>query len=113
MFGGPPPFLQLVDAMAAMGMFTRKGVQIVHDVWTTLDFVDVQRSDEARALTHETLERLEAARLISDDATEGQVRWLYNSWQMPMYALEFSEVAVPLEELEAQREAAFWNEYGV
>jgi len=111
-FGGPPNALALVDAMATTGMFTHKGVRIINEVWGALDFVDVQQFDDGRRLTGEMFDRLDAARLITDAATDEHYRVLYNNWQMPMYALEFSEIAVPLEELEARREAALWSEIG-
>lgn len=113
LFGGPPPFLALIDAMELLGMFSRPGVQIIHDVWDAVEFGDDAHVDDSDRLKRTMLERLLQAKLIPEEAEDEHVRQIYRSWQMPMYALEFSEVAVPLEELEAQREAALWNEYGV
>lgn len=112
MFGGPPlPFL-LIEAMTALGMFTGKGVRIVHQVWQRLDFTDTQHFDDHRRLFREMLEKLIAANLPSDDATDDHVWQLNSHWQMPMYNLQFGRVAVDLEVLEAEREAALWHEVG-
>src|SRR5690606_6392862 len=94
------------------GVFDRKGVKIVHQTWGEIDFIDTQGFEDQRRLTRGMLHRLSDAELISSDITDAHWHALYNNWQMPMYALDFREVEVPLEDLEAQREAAFWSEVG-
>ncbi|UNK78198.1 hypothetical protein MNQ96_11450 [Sphingopyxis granuli] len=111
-FGGPPQALLLVEAMALAGMFERKGVRIVHETWAEVDFVDTQGFEDQRRLTRDMLQRLSDAQLMSDTITDAHWHALSNNWQMPMYALDFRETEVPLEDLEAQREAAFWSEVG-
>src|SRR3546814_10043526 len=100
------PILQLA------GMFDRKGVDIVHGVWGKVDFVDSQGFEEQRQLTQAVFEQLSDARLISDAFADAHGHALYNNWQITMYALDFREVEIPLENLEARREAAFWREVG-
>ncbi|MEO7690924.1 MAG: hypothetical protein ABIS51_16705 [Sphingomonas sp.] len=111
-FGRPPTAQCLVEAMAATGMFTRRGVQITHDIWNTLDFIDVQHFDDSRRLTRELFNRLDAEQLVTEKANHDHAADLLNHWQMPMYDFEFREVDVPLEVLEAEREANYWNEFG-
>lgn len=111
-FGGPSNALSLLDAMTTTGMFSRKGVQIVWEVWGEVDFVDEAGFEDQRRLTRAMLEALSEAGLISNDITDGQWQTLYNNWQMPMYALDFREREVALEDLKAQQDAAFWNEVG-
>jgi hypothetical protein len=113
MFGGPPLPLLLIEAMAALGMFTAKGVRIVHHTWQALDFIDTQHFDDRRRLFREMLEKLIASELPSDDATDDHVWQLNNHWQLPMYNLQFGRIAVDLEVLEAERDAALWHEVGV
>ena len=111
-FGGPPNALALVEAMQLAGMFDRKGVDIVHGVWGRVDFVNSQGFEEQRQLTEAMFEQLSDARLLSDAFADAHGHTLYSNWQIPMYALDFREVEIPLEDLEARREAAFWSEVG-
>ena len=111
-FGGPPLPLLLVEAMSALGMFTPKGVKIVHQVWQTLDFIDTQHFDDHRRLFREALDKLVAANLPGEDATDDHARQLNSHWQMPMYNLEFSRLRVELEDIKAERDAALWHEIG-
>jgi len=112
-FGNPPLAILLIEAMAALGMFTPAGVRIVHDVWATLDFVDTQHFDDGRRLFVEMVGRLHAAESVTDDATDDHVWQLNSNWQMPMYNLEFGRVPVDLEDIEAERDAALWHEVGI
>ena len=113
MFGGPPLPLLLTEAMAALGMFTVKGVRIVHQTWQPLDFIDIQHFDDHRRLFREMLDKLIAAKLPSDDATDDHVWQLNSHWQLPMYNLQFGKIPVELEVLEAERDAALWHEVGI
>ena len=112
-FGGPPLPLLLIEAMEQLGMFTPKGLRIVHEVWQALDFIDTQHLDDHRRLFREMLEKLIAAKLPAEPATDDHVSQLGRNWQLPMYSLQFSRVPVELEALEAEREAALWNEVGI
>lgn len=38
--------------------------------------------------------------------------YLYLSWQLPMYRMDFKRIEVPLDELKDQRDANFWSEVG-
>ena len=56
-------------------------------------------------LYQELAERLEAAGLITEHATSDHERTLINTWQLPMYNMNFAKISVPLERLREQREA--------
>jgi hypothetical protein len=49
---------------------------------------------------------------VRSHATQDLTRPLWSYWQLPMYDLDFRELQVPLEDLEAERKAALWAEIG-
>jgi hypothetical protein len=103
----------VAKALSDMGAFSRAGLDIVSQVWSAVDFAgEVECYSLPRNLTQQMLERLHAAGLFSQDAEQGQLHYLYNQWQVPMYRLDFKPILVPLEELRAAQEAALWNEIG-
>ncbi|EAT08503.1 MULTISPECIES: hypothetical protein [Sphingomonadaceae] len=107
-----PAALMLGKAMAAVGMFTRAGLQAVAEVWGEVEFVDTQGYTEQEKLTQAMFERLDAAQVVTEAASADHVRLLRHYWQLPMYHLDFKEAAVPLETLQADREAQLWAEAG-
>ncbi len=110
--GFPPPVLGLVEAMSALGLFGRRGLQAVADIWNQLEFVKEENFEDSRRLTGELFDRLEAEQLVTEAATERHASAIVNSWQMPMYNLEFREIAMKLSDLKAQQEAMLWAEIG-
>ena len=52
------------------------------------------------------------AQVVTEAASADHVRLLRHYWQLPMYHLDFKEAAVPLETLQADREAQLWAEAG-
>ena len=74
------------------------------DVWGEVEFVDAQGYTERAKLTQAMFERLDAAQVVTEAATTDHVRLLRHHWQLPMYHLDFKQVAVPLETLQAERE---------
>lgn len=107
-----PTALRLAEALSALGIFSRLGLQATSDVWGQVDFVNQEGHAEARELTQLLGEQLELHGLVTEVADESHVRSFYNLWQLPMYNLEFGKIDVPLEKLVAEREAAFWAEVG-
>ncbi|HET9640596.1 MAG TPA: hypothetical protein VFP12_15460 [Allosphingosinicella sp.] len=107
-----PPVLDLVDAMHFLGLFDRRGLHAVSEIWGAFEFTDEQHFDDSRRLTRLLFEALEQRSLFLDGATDDHARKLINHWQMPMYNLDFKEIPVPIEDLKAEREAAFWHEAG-
>jgi hypothetical protein len=107
-----PIALGLIEALNALGIFTRPGLQATSDVWGKLDFHGQQSHSDARELADQLARRLDTEGLVSEAATDADVRLFYDFWQLPMYNLNFEMIDMPLEELSAARDAAFWNEVG-
>lgn len=63
-------------------------------------------------MTEQLLTRLVNEQLPLDTADEDHVSTLYQHWQIPMYALDFSLIPVTLEELEAEQEREYWSMVG-
>lgn len=96
-----------------MGAFSRAGLDIISQVWSSVDFVDeVECYPLSRNLTQQTLERLNAAGLISQNAEQDHLHYLYSQWQVPMYRLDFKPIQIPLAYLRAEQEAALRSEIG-
>ena len=55
---------------------------------------------------------LQTAELITDIAQQDQVQILFESWQLPMYRIEFAQIEVSLEDLRADQDAMLWREMG-
>lgn len=109
----PPHVLGLAEAMQAAGLFSRRGLQAVSEIWDQVEFVEDENFEDTTRLTRTLFERLDAEKLVTEDATERHAGALMNDWQMPMYNLDFKPVHPRLEDLRAQQEAIFWAEVGV
>jgi hypothetical protein len=109
-----PPTWEVVEILRDIGALTRPGLDIVADVWGKVEFSGDQECFSAgNAATSEMIDRLDAAGLISADATQEQCRWLYSAWQLPMYSIDFRAIEVSLEELKAEQDAALYAEMGI
>lgn len=109
---GRPIAVDLVEALEALGVLTRPGLQATSDVWGSVDFVSSEGPTEQQELAEQLGSRLNTEGLVSERATDEHARLFFDFWQLPMYNLEFDLISVPLEQLEAQREAALWQEVG-
>ena len=72
----------------------------------------VERAENAAIsdrLTEETLERLFGAALHAENCAQEHVSTIYRFWQMPMYTFDFRSVPVPIEDLEAERDASLYS----
>ena len=107
-----PISLELVEALSALGVFTRAGLEAMSEIWGTVDFLDTQDPSMNRELTLALGERLEGEKLVTERATDLHGRCFHGHWQMPMYNLRFSLLPVPLEVLDAERKSALWTEIG-
>jgi hypothetical protein len=106
-----PEAYLVVDALAAVGVFSKQGLAIAADVWGGLEFrsdVGVQEGDQ---LVRETMKRLIEKGLPREDASNDHVRMLYGSWQFPMYNIELGRIAVSIDELVSQRDRIYPYEY--
>ncbi len=109
----PPLVLGLAEAMQATGLFSRRGLQAASEIWDQVDFVEDESFEDSRRLTRQLFKRLDAEKLITEEATERHAGVLMNDWQMPMYNLDFKPVHPQIEDLRAQQEAMYWAEVGV
>lgn len=107
----PRPW-QVCVALRDFGLFTREGLGIMSDAWSKIDFREEETWHDAKARVEEMLVACEKAGVIAKHAQQDQVSCLYNSWQMPMYHLEFSQINVSLDELRAQQERNLAMEMG-
>lgn len=110
-FGDPGPW-QVCTALRGTGALTRNGLDIVSSIWSQTDFKDSQHWNDTQRLTHEMLLGLEKAKLITEAAHQGQLRSLYDHWQLPMYRIDFTRLELPLEDLRAEQQTRFWSEIG-
>lgn len=107
-----PAVLQVVDAMAACGMFTLAGVRATSEVWTRLEFQEKETLKDAEHLTRLSLERLIAERLPSEAVVQGHVDALYRHWPLPMYNVDLDPILVTLQELKTEQDRLYWAEIG-
>lgn len=112
-WGGRTQIWRVAKALNDLGAFSRKGLDIVSDVWGTTDFVgSLQCLPNIRTLTQKMVAALIEAELPNKDAQQQQVDLLYEHWQIPMYRLNFAPIQVSLEELKAAQERAYEREVG-
>lgn len=109
---GDPPVLRLAEAMSALGIFTPKGLRATSEVWGKVDFTDARTGCESDALIQELLERADREKLFTAAAENRHVGTLRQAWQLPMYHLDFSMIAVPRDELKRERDRLLSNETG-
>jgi hypothetical protein len=99
-----PTSFRVVEALEAFGVFTSEGLKVLAEVWGKHD-VEGEFAIHPLDPYRELVERLGAAGLITEHATEDHAHDLLNNWQLPMYNMDFTRVPVTLEELRAQRAA--------
>lgn len=102
---------RVCQALQDMGAFTREGLDVISSIWLNTEFADVQNWSVAKELALGMLRALEKEGLISERATQEQVGTLLHDWQMPMYNVNFRKIDVPLEQLQACRDANFSAEF--
>ena len=111
-FTDEPLVLRLARALDAIGVLTRAGLQAVSDTWAARSFTGIEGYDDNRQLLRSLVDRLHAEGLVRSHATQDLIRPIWSYWQLPMYDLDFRELQVPLEDLEAEREAERWAAFG-
>jgi len=93
-----PIALELAEAMNTAGMFDRRGLQAVSEIWDQVDFTGRQTPEDSSQLTRTLLQRLDAERLVTKTVTGADLHLhlhlLLHDWQMPMYDLAFNEAVV-------------------
>lgn len=104
--------LQLCQSFEAVGLFSRKGLEVASDVWGKVNFENECSAYLGHDLTRKAISSLDQEGLIRALPLEETLRSMYNNWQIPMYNINFSRIDVPLSELEKERDAHFWSEVG-
>jgi hypothetical protein len=107
-----PPALALAQSFARLGLFHLKGLRATAEIWNAVEFKDTQDFRDSQRLTQQLMRRLIDEKLPTDEATDTDVSYLYESWQMPMYDLAFSLLPVPLEQFQRARDAIIYAEMG-
>lgn len=107
-----PAVVQLVDAMAACGMFTLAGLKATSEIWGQLGFQEKETLQDAERLTQELLARLIAEGLPSASATRDHVNTLHRHWPLPMDNVDLDPIPVSLEELKAEQNRLYRGEVG-
>ncbi|MHC2627246.1 hypothetical protein ACVIW2_009333 [Bradyrhizobium huanghuaihaiense] len=105
-----PAVVQVVDAMAACGMFTLAGLKATSEIWGQLEFQEKETLQDAERLTQQLLERQIAQGLPA--VTQDHVDILYRHWPLPLYNVDLDPIPVALEELKAEQERLYWAEVG-
>jgi len=98
-----PNIWKLCNSLHKFGAFSRKGLRIISSTWGIVDFQDKETHKDAEKLTKNMLLYMEEANLISNDATADQFNTLFNSWQMPMYRMDFSPIETTMQQLQDER----------
>ena len=114
-FGGRRTSIWYVaKALSDLGAFSRKGLDVVSQVWGAVDFLGETECSHASS-------QPDAAGCWNDCTRRVRFRKLQKrascdtytiQWQVPMYHLDFKPIQVPLEELRAAQEAALRSEIG-
>lgn len=107
-----PASLRVAEALSSIGIFTRLGLQATAEVWGAVDFLESRGYADAVDLNRQLAAKLDAQGLVTEQASEHHGRSFYHQWQLPMYNIDFSKIDVPLKQLEAERDAAYWAEVG-
>jgi hypothetical protein len=107
-----PTALQVASAMEQVGMFTPKALKTVSEIWGCLEYSDKEDHYDGAKLTEQTIARPHAEGLLPATANEKHASILFDSWQIPMYNLDFSLIPVTREELEAEQEREYWSMVG-
>lgn len=107
-----PPSLALAEAFSALGIFRAEGLRATAEIWDALEFKDTQNLQDLSRLTQSLVAFIIDTKLASEMAEQSHVDRIYNSWQFPMYNIDFSLRHVPLEQLQRERDAMFYAEAG-
>ena len=99
-------FSKLVEAMAALGIFTPQGLKATSDIWDQLAFTNTEDKEDARRLTSQLIERLCKENLPKPDASQDHANEMFINWPIPMYDFDFRLMDVSLAELEQEREVS-------
>jgi len=94
--------LDVVRSLHAVGAFRRDALDIIHEIWNSLNIVDSTHWQEFKELNRATLERFDQRNSLDDADPSSIDRAL--EWPMPLYLLDCSLTKTTPEELQAERD---------
>lgn len=105
-----PAAIRVARSLANVGAFDAQGLATIHRIWAAQAFTGAEHAMRSDQLIEETLKALVEAKLVSPSAEESDVRVIYGSWQMPMYAIDTKSTEVSLEDLHAAQERELYGQ---
>ncbi len=106
-----PPALRLVRALGRLGFYDKRALALFADVWRPHAFTSAEHGSQmAERLMEKTLAGFIHRGLVTERATDDDVRTAYRSWPLPMYAIDVRERQVSLDALRAEQAAQLHRE---
>ncbi|MBL8578695.1 MAG: hypothetical protein JNK47_15845 [Mesorhizobium sp.] len=102
-----PSCFRVVDALEAFGVLSREGLKILGEVWGEYDVAGEVEWRLTRDLYSPLVKRLTQAGLITERASEEHARAMGDTWQLPMYNMDFAKISVSLETLRERQDALY------
>lgn len=85
--------LQLVEAMATLGIFSLQGLKATSEVWGKVEFAGPEGHLDAAELVQELVDRLVREDLPMEGSVDPHLQTLLDYWRLPMYNLNFKKVS--------------------
>lgn len=102
-FGAETSLQDLVLALQRTGCMTRRGLDVIADVWERVTLDDETHWREASAANRRIVQRVLDGGLAAEIVTSKDVDRVIDRWGFPMASLDLSEDRVARSELEAER----------
>ncbi len=97
----------VVAGLRATGITSRRGLDVIHAVWTGVSLRDESHWAEVAARNERVLNDVWELGLPAEDVSQKDVDAVYNYWGFPLTMLDMTELKVDLVALQASREAEF------
>lgn len=98
-----PSAVRVIDALAALGIFSASGLNIVTKIWGDTEFINQQNHKDSQNLIERTINSLISANLQQEHATDEHVNTLFQEWQLPMYSTTIKMKNVSMDDLLEER----------
>jgi hypothetical protein len=106
-----PQALEVCESLFRLGIFSRRGLEITSEAWGQVEFIETEGYLEGEARTKSMLDAALEENLQSEATSQNDINLIYNSWQIPMYNIEFKSVSIEFSELDDERKSALQSEY--
>ena len=94
--------LKVVRGLHAVGAFRRDALEIIDQIWGPLELFDSTHWQEIKALNMATLKRFDQLDRLHNVEPKNIDYAL--EWPMPLYSLDFQQIRVTNDELQAERD---------